>query len=105
MTKDDIKELSMEELKLLISSMIEKINEKLNDCDSSEIVSLNEQSTQLEYALSEVNGIIDDLEFCHNESFSYRYQVPNFQMIDFMRKRAENNKDNVYYALSKYDFE
>ena len=61
-----------------------------------------DRKKNLNIALNIIDGIIDDYNFCHNESFSYRYQVPNFDMINFVRGRAENSIVELHCFLDKH---
>ena len=85
------KNMSIQDIKKIIEQKL--ITEK--DLSEDKIKNLN-------IALSIIKGIMDDFEFCHNESFSYRYQVPNFDMISFVRGRAENSIVELHSFLDKH---
>ena len=104
-TFDDAKKMNDEDLLVFVQTCIDKCEKDLENLQDNNNI---REKTRLEISalrynlvcvLETIKEIIKDSEFCHNESFSYRYQVPNFELIGELNKKIERNRSYVYSKL------
>ena len=102
---NDAKKMSDEDLLSFVQAHINECERKLSEL--SKIDGREERTsveiTALKYNLTcvlmTIKDIINDTEFCHNEAFSYRYQVPSFSLIEEAKKRIKRNRSYVFSKL------
>ena len=105
-TFEDAKRMSYENLLIFVQAHIDECESKIKSLqDSSNVyekrtgLELTSLKHNLTCVLMTVKEIVDDTEFCHNEAFSYRYQVPSFSLIEEANKRIKRNREYVYSKL------
>ena len=105
-TFEDAMKMSYEELCTFVQAHIDECSGKIKSLQDSNNVyekrsclELTSLKHNLQCVLITIKEIIDDTEFCHNEAFSYRYQVPSLSLIEEADKRIKRNRGYVYSKL------
>ena len=105
-TFEDAKKMDYEKLLIFVQAHIDECENKIKSLQDSNNVYEKRSSLELtslkhnlECVSITIKEIIEDTEFCHNEAFSYRYQVPSLSLIEEADKRIKRNRDYVYSKL------